>query len=147
MAKNNLSVSNVLLAEFRVSSNDTGQRLASSFRLRAASPFFRLLALSMVLLLLAMRLGSFTEEIFVTPVEDAIFDVAFISDVDHNFPTKVIKSQRSLDCDLPSCELSAPPQPLIPAVLPEHVPSLFPDENPREIFIPPEGFSWPLSRA
>jgi hypothetical protein len=147
MAKSDLIVSDLLLAGSRASETGKGRCLARPFSLRAWAPLFRLLAFSIALLLLTVRLGSFTEEAFVTPVQDAIFDVAFISDADHSLPTKVIKSQRSLDCDLPLCQASAPPQVLILAVLPVYVPPLSSDENPCEIFIPPEGFSWSLSRV
>jgi len=147
MEKSDSIANNVPPAGPRASSNDKGQRLARPFCLRVGAQLFRLLALSMVLLLLTIRLGSFTEETFVTPVEDAIFDVAFISDVDHSLPTKVIKSQRALDCDLPSSKVSTPPRTLILALLPAYVPVFLPDEIPREIFVPPEGLPWSLSRA
>lgn len=100
----------------------------------------RVLAFSMILVLLSVRLGSFGEELFVTPVEDAIFDVAFVS-VDDNGPqTKpaAIKYKGALDCDLPQGGISVPGPVLTNAVLSPYVPAWSPRDLVFDIFIPPE---------
>lgn len=100
----------------------------------------RILAFSMILVLLSVRLGSFGEELFVTPVEDAIFDVAFVS-VDDNGPqTKpaAIKYKGTLDCDLPQGDISVPGPVSINVVLSPYVPAWSPRDLVSDIFIPPE---------
>ena len=51
----------------------------------------KILSLVVIAALLSLRLSSFTEEAFVVPVEDAIFDVAFIAAEDDPAEGKPIK--------------------------------------------------------
>lgn len=102
-------------------------------------PLARVLAFCMILVLLVVRMGSFSEEVFVTPVEDAIFDVAFISADEAGPQTKLlIKSKRALECDLLQYEVPEVPSVQVIMVLSRHVPEFFPEDITREIFIPPE---------
>ncbi len=110
-------------------------RLRGSIRL-----LVRVLAFSMILVLLAVRLGSFSEEAFITPIEDAIFDVAFVSADEKGPQTKpqAVKSKRALECDVLHYDVPMPRPVLTTAVRPMHVPTFFPEEVAFEIFIPPE---------
>lgn len=101
----------------------------------------RILAFCMILVLLAVRLGSFSDEVFVTPVEDALFDVAFVS-VDEKGPQSKaqIKSKRAFECELLQYEVPALPSVQVVAALPAHVPEFALEDITTEIFIPPE---WP----
>lgn len=104
-------------------------------------PLARILAFCMILVLLAVRLGSFSEEVFVTPVEDAIFDVAFVSADEKSPQTKYqIKSKRAFECALLQYDVPPIPSLRVIAALPAYVPVFFPDDIASEIFIPPE---WP----
>lgn len=100
----------------------------------------RILAFCMVLVLLTVRLGSFSEEVFVTPLEDAIFDVAIVSADETGPQTKpqAVKSKRTLDCDLMQYEIPLRrPAPVVAAV-PMHVSRIHQEDIAFEIFIPPE---------
>lgn len=106
-------------------------------------PFFRkTLAFAAVVALLVMRLSTFTDEYFVTPVEDAIFDIAFIAeDSPGEGKAPKVKPKNIFDFVLPpvevvQTEVALPASPLTPTVcilcLKDVVPS---------IFIPPETLS------
>lgn len=66
----------------------------------------KILSLVVIAALLSLRLSSFTQEAFVVPVEDAIFDVAFIAAEDDPAEGKPIKvkPKRAFDIILASFE-------------------------------------------
>lgn len=104
------------------------------------SPLYRLLALTLIAALLALRLSSFTEQVFVEPVEDAIFDVAFIAAEDGAGSAKPIKvkTKRAMEIVLSPVEVlhqygDRPQLPKAP-----RVPQLALKDIRPEIFIPPE---------
>lgn len=100
----------------------------------------RALAFMMILVLLTVRLGSFGEQVFVTPVETAIFDIASVTD-NHNNPhakPSALKYKCTLDCVLSQTDLSLPNPFQVPLSPSAHIPSFFPREIGFEIFIPPE---------
>lgn len=109
--------------------------------LRHTNPLVRLLAFCMIVCLLTARLGTLTEEVLVTPIEDAIFDIAFISDAGNSQPFSLVvnKAKSQFECVIPQSQV--PVQALLPAVAvkPEHVPVFSPRELTADIFIPPEG--------
>lgn len=102
--------------------------------------FFRFLALTLVVALLALRLSSLTEQVFVEPVEDAIFGVAFIAaedDAGNGKPIKA-KTKRAMEIVLTPAEFmhhcgDRPQPPKTPAT-----PRLVLKDIHPEIFIPPE---------
>jgi hypothetical protein len=98
------------------------------------------LAFCMILVLMTVRLGNFSEEMFVTPVANAIFDVVFISADDLGSPAKgqTLKLKFSVDCALRQCEVILQKPVLAPAVPSAFVPLFAPNEVAFEIFIPPE---------
>lgn len=100
----------------------------------------RVMAFSMILVLLTVRLGSLSKDVFVTPVEDAIFDVSFVSTADKGPQAKplFVNLKYVLDCDLPQDEVSIPG--LFPFFVAQTpcVPVFSPHEVVFEIFIPPE---------
>lgn len=104
-------------------------------------PLVRALAFGLILSLLVARLGSLTEEALVTPIEDAIFGVAFMIDAEeeHLCKTFVNKAKSQLDSTIPQGQI--PPVALIPAltIKTEHVPLFLPRDLVADIFIPPEG--------
>lgn len=67
--------------------------------MRRHSLFLKILSLVVISALLSLRLSSFSEDLFVVPVEDAIFDAAFIAAEDS--PTdgkpKKVNSKRGFD--------------------------------------------------
>ena len=67
-------------------------------------------AFVMALVLLTVRFGTYSDELFVTPVEDAIFDVAFVVADAEGKQTKppAIKSKQALDCVLLPDQVAAP---------------------------------------
>lgn len=100
----------------------------------------RLLALTLIVALLALRLSSFTEQVFVEPVEDAIFDVPFIAAEDGAGSAKPIKvkTKRAIEIVLTPAEVlhqygDWPQLPKAP-----RVPHLALKDIRPEIFIPPE---------
>lgn len=101
----------------------------------------RALTIIMILVLLTVRLGSFGEQVFVTPVEDAIFDIASVTVNGNESQTKPLSlnSKCTLDCDLPQCDVSFPYPLQVSLTLPAHVPFFSPQVVGSEIFIPPEG--------
>lgn len=112
-------------------------------QVRLAHPLFRVLAFGMILVLLVARFGSLTEEVLVTPIEDAIFDVAFMVDAKNDQLPKFLfnKAKYQLDCDITQGQI--PVQVPLPAfaIKPEHVPVFVSRDFVAEIFIPPEGGS------
>jgi hypothetical protein len=107
---------------------------------RMARPLARLLACSMILVLLTVRLGSYREQVFITPVEDAIFDVAFVCAADKNSQTKplTIKHKCTFDCDLPQYLGALSRLDPVALLLSAYVPVCSPHEVAFDIFIPPE---------
>lgn len=101
---------------------------------------FRILASGMILVLLCVRLGSLREEVFSTPVEDAIFYVAFVS-TENKWPQTrpmAIKYKSVLDCNLQQYEMSIPCPVPTAALLWPYIPLYSPRDVAFEIFIPPE---------
>jgi hypothetical protein len=99
----------------------------------------KILSLLVVAALLSLRLGSLTDEIFATPVEEAIFDCAFIAEENHTEGKSIkVKAKRMFELILTSVDAIQPhieiPEPAERAV----VPVLLPQDIPFEIFIPPE---------
>jgi hypothetical protein len=99
----------------------------------------KILSLLVVVALLSLRLGSLTDEIFATPVEEAIFDCAFIAEENHTEGKSIkVKPKRMFEIVLTSVDAIHPhietPEPVKRAV----VPVLVLQEFPFEIFIPPE---------
>jgi hypothetical protein len=100
----------------------------------------RFLAFFLVLVLLTVRLGSYADETFATPIEDVIFDVAFIAAAEGSGQTKppLFKPKRA--ADLAFCETDA----LIPAYLPPvavltpHTPFRSWLDVCLDIFVPPD---------
>ena len=103
-------------------------------------PLARALAFGLILVLLAVRLGTLTEEVLVTPIEDAIFGVAFIVDAEKERLSKLLvnKVKCQFDCVVPQGQ--SPVGALLPAgtVKPEHIPAFLPRDLVADIFIPPE---------
>ena len=58
------------------------------------------LSLVVVAMLLSLRLGSLTEEVFTTPIEEALFDVVFIAE-DNPLEGKVIKAEQNPPFEIP----------------------------------------------
>jgi len=106
----------------------------------AASSPLRLLAFVMALVLLTVRFGTYSDELFVTPVEDAIFDVAFVVADAEGKQTKppAIKSKQVLDCVLLPDQVAAPRPVMALPLPPEHTAPFFFDDVAGEIFVPPE---------
>jgi hypothetical protein len=105
--------------------------------------FSKVLSLVVIGALFAMRLSFLSEELFVTPVEDAIFHNAFIADEDNPFPAKILKAnaKRALDVILlPTEEVSQPAAPPQPLFKPEYC-VLIIEGISAEIFIPPEAIA------
>lgn len=102
--------------------------------------FRKLLSLTLIFALLALRLSSFSEQAYVEPVEDAIFDVAFIAAEDSAGEGKPIKVKTKRALDLALCSIDAlphhPNRPQPPAS--PKVPVLILKDIHSEIFIPPE---------
>ena len=101
----------------------------------------KVLALVVVAAFLTLRLANLSTEIFVIPVEDAIFAVAFIADETGGGSKKPpkIKIKRAIDyCHL--CPAEAPPQPGERLLLQPWRPpaGTGPLDVRTEIFIPPE---------
>jgi len=105
----------------------------------------RCLAAVLVSTLLTVRLGCFTEEVFVTPVEDCLFDSAFIAagDEGQGKLRNFLKASASLDGE--------PGWAPLPAVIlhesvsrPQRPPALLTGSYPDDIFIPPESLSGSL---
>lgn len=59
----------------------------------------QILAFALVLVLLTVRLGSYTDETFTTPIEDVLFDVAFIAATEDSSKAKppIFKPKRAFD--------------------------------------------------
>jgi hypothetical protein len=99
-----------------------------------------MLAFSMILVLLAVRLGSLRDEVFSTPVEDAIFGNAFVTTEDNVTQTRLIavKFKCAFESNLPLHEVSLLcPQP-VATIFSPYVPLCLAPEVAFEIFIPPE---------
>jgi hypothetical protein len=103
-------------------------------------PLARALAFNLIMVLLVVRLGTLTEEVLITPIEDAIFGVAFIVDAEKERPSKLLvnKAKYQLECLVPQGQITAGV--LLPtvSVKPEHVPVFSPRDLVTDIFIPPE---------
>jgi hypothetical protein len=104
-------------------------------------PLVRALAFGLILILLAVRLGSLTEKVLVTPLEDVIFGVAFIIDAEKAPQIKLLvnKTKHQLGCLIPQVQDAVHALFSGIAIKPEHVPFFFPHELIDDIFIPPEG--------
>jgi hypothetical protein len=108
---------------------------------RRYHPLLKVFALVVVAAFLSLRLATFSTEIFVVPVEDAIFDVAFIADETGGAAKKPlkIKTKRAVDhCTLVPAENFAQPGELtVPHTSPLTAVLELQDIR-TEIFIPPE---------
>lgn len=96
-------------------------------------------ALILIVTLVTMRLGCFSDEVFVTPVEDCLFDEVFIAaeDTGKSRAPLLLKGQVLLDWHLSHpAELQAPVLEPVTRALP--IPVLLVRLFPEEIFIPPE---------
>lgn len=104
---------------------------------------FRALAFSMILVLLTVRLGSLSEELFVTPVEDALFDTAFVNAADKGPLDKPLaaKYKCALECDLPQYQVSVISPLHLPVTPSASVQIFSPQGNAFKIYIPPESSS------
>ncbi|WP_305043595.1 hypothetical protein [Geoalkalibacter sp.] len=73
----------------------------------------KFLAFALIGVLLTMRLGSFSYESFVQPIEHFIAKTAFVADGNVKAPSFPFKNKRTLldNCTL-SCELLAAPAPV-----------------------------------
>jgi hypothetical protein len=104
------------------------------------SVFKKILSLVVIIALLSLRLSLLTEEVFVTPVEDAVFDIPFIAAEDgatEGKPPKV-KPKRAFDLMLiPAVEPRAHGDTPLTVVRPA-LALLAPKDILSEIFIPPE---------
>jgi len=105
--------------------------------------FGKTLAFIVIVALISMRLGTWSEDAFAIPVQDAIFHIAFIAADAQPVSTKALKvtAKQCLDFILlpsgPVSPLVQQPQLfLLPAVC-----SLIVKDISAEIFIPPEGVS------
>lgn len=104
----------------------------------------RIIALFIVCALLTVRLGGFSEEIFVTPIEDNLFGIAFIAEAGDGVhkPSVLAKSQIALDWDVAPGHFDLPLISRASLVLQpapycqKDLPGIY-----REIFIPPEMIS------
>ena len=111
--------------------------------MRPPHSLFKLLSLVLIAALIGLRLSSFTEEVFVVPVEDALFDVPFIAADDGTNETKPlkVKPKRVFDITLsPVVELRPRGEQPLPS-FPPATTVLNLKEIHFEIFIPPESIS------
>ncbi len=116
---------------------------SKAYWVRLSRRLIRVLAFSMILVLLAARFGSLRDERFATPVEDAIFGNAFVTSDDSGTQTRlsVIKFKCAFDSDLPRYEVSLLcPLPVL-GVFSPCIPLCLAHEVASEIFIPPEAFA------
>lgn len=60
----------------------------------------KILALLVIVALLGMRLSTFTADMFITPVEDAIFDTAYIVADDDSCTGKLLKAKTKRGFDI-----------------------------------------------
>jgi hypothetical protein len=108
---------------------------------RRHHPLLKVFALVVVAAFFSLRLSTFSTEVFVVPVEDAIFDVAFIADETGGAAKKPlkIKTKRAIDhCTLvPAENFVQPGEWSVPPTLPLTIPLELKDIR-TEIFIPPE---------
>ncbi len=104
-------------------------------------PLGRALAFGLILVLLAVRLGTLTEEVLVTPIEAAIFGVAFIVDAEKDLPFKLLANKVKCQFDRVVPQGQSPLCALLPArtLKLEHIPVFLPRDLVADIFIPPEG--------
>jgi hypothetical protein len=119
---------------------ENAANIPSGSAMHSNSCFSKLLSLVVIIALFAMRLSFLSEEVFVIPVEDAIFHVAFIADEDSPSSTKILKvnAKRALDLLLlPQEEVSQPAEPPQPLLKPACCVLILKDIA-AEIFIPPE---------
>ena len=110
---------------------------------RLSRRLVRVLAFSMILVLLAARLGSLRDEVFATPVEDAIFGNAFVTTEDNGTQTRLIaiKFKCAFDSNLPFYEISLLCPIPVPTVFSPYIPLCLAPEVAFEIFIPPESLA------
>jgi len=110
--------------------------------MKSSSTLHKILSLAVIITLLSLRMSTFTEEIFIVPVEDAIFDVAFIAEETSaeakSFKVKVKK--------LLEFTLVPPTRGLAGIGLPQNsptatIPVLVLMDLVADIFIPPESIS------
>lgn len=112
--------------------------------MRRDHPLLKIFALVVAAAFLSLRLSTFSTEIFVVPVEDAIFDVAFIADETGGASKKPlkIKTKRAIDhCTLVPAENLAQPTELPGPQTLSLTTALELKDNRAEIFIPPEARS------
>lgn len=112
--------------------------------MRHYSPLHRFLSLVVIAALLSLRLSSLTDEVFVVPVEDAIFDVAFIAAEEGAAEGKPIKVKPKRAFDI---IMLAPVEELLRRGASPQLARTFAvailnlKDIHSEIFIPPETFS------
>ena len=112
--------------------------------MRRYHPLLKVFALVVVAAFLSLRLSTFSTEIFVVPVEDAIFAVAFIADEAGGAAQKPlkIKTKRAIDhCTLVPTENYAQPGEWSVPQTPPLVAVVELKDIRTEIFIPPEARS------
>jgi hypothetical protein len=108
---------------------------------RRHHPLLKVFALVVVAAFFSLRLSTFSTEVFVVPVEDAIFDVAFIADETGGAAKKPlkIKTKRAIDhCTLVPAENFVQPGELPVPHTPPLTIALELKDIRTEIFIPPE---------
>ena len=102
----------------------------------------KFLSLMVVFMLLSLRLGSFTEEIFITPVQDALFHQVFVAE-GLPFEGKPIKAKLNLVFIVPITPPDATESSAIESVQQDtmYMSQLILSDILSEIYIPPESFS------
>ena len=111
--------------------------------MKTVVPLRKILALCTIAALLSLRLSNLTEQVFVEPVEDAIFHNAFIAAEECGANGKRIKVAMKRACDLLLAPVEAPlpsAERPIPATTPA-IAAPVPKEIRADIFIPPERLS------
>ena len=103
----------------------------------------KLLSLFVIVALVSLRLSTFTEQAFIEPVEDALFDVAFIASDETPEEGKLLKAKpkRAFDIVLATSQDIVPVVAGLPALPVPFVAELSLDDILAEIFIPPEAIS------
>jgi len=108
--------------------------------MRFRTTCLKIFSAAMILVLLTVRLGYFTQESFVTPVADCLFGSAFVSseNADEGKLRKFLNAHDLFDVELSTSDCP-------PVVLPETASPPCPPAAlrltvlPAEIYIPPEG--------
>ena len=111
--------------------------------MRVKAVFYKVLAFSVIVALLSMRLYFLSDEFFVVPVENAIFGVAFIADNDSPTSGSTLKAKHKSCSDivLIPAEQICYFIPQITVKLISPVTELILRDITAEIFIPPETLS------